>query len=404
MTVQNRVGPPVRGDDLFGRDGFVDLVWEKLASTHILLAAPRRFGKTSIMYRLIDEPRNGFKIVHADLEHLRHPSELITELTAQLAKDDLFSKALSGLSYLPKSGFAAFRKTVEEVEIHKFKVKLKEQVRPHWRESGEELFERIQKSEKRLLFILDELPMMIDAMARSDDGRDEAITMLRWFRALRVSPKCEKVRFAIAGSIGIGHVLSQLGETASINDIEQLRLEPFPPKVAADLIDRLAKSERITISAGCRKQMLALIGTHVPYFIQVLFSEVVKAHKIDHKKITPKRVEQIYRDKVLGIDCKTYFDHYYGRLRDYYEPVEERVVKNMLRELALADSLQRSYCFQVYKNGLRKDASADGFSHLMANLENDFYISFDSETKSYSFACKILRDWWLRHYGFEATE
>ena len=58
MRVQNRVGPPVRGDDLFGRDAFVDLVWEKLDSTHILLAAPRRFGKTSVMYRLIDEGQN----------------------------------------------------------------------------------------------------------------------------------------------------------------------------------------------------------------------------------------------------------------------------------------------------------------------------------------------------------
>ena len=202
---------------------------------------------------------------------------------------------------------------------------------------------------------------------------------------------------------GIGHVLNQLGESASINHIEQLRLEPFPPKVAAELINRLAKSERITISAGCRKRMLDLIGTHVPYFVQVLFSEVVKAHKIDHQKITPKRVEQIYHDKVLGIDCKTYFDHYYGRLREYYEPAEERVVKKMLRQLALGDSLQRGLCFQIYKDGLRKDASADGFSHLMANLENDFYISFDSKAESYSFACKILRDWWLRHYGFEAT-
>lgn len=400
---QNRVGPPVRGADLFGRDSFIDLVWEKLDSTHILLAAPRRFGKTSIMYRLIDEPRNGSKVVHADLEHLRHPSELITELTAQLAKDDRFSKALSGLSYLPKAGWAAFRKTVEEVEIHKFKVKLKEQVRPHWRESGEELFERIQKSEERLLFILDELPMMIDAMARTDDGREDAIAMLRWFRALRVSPQCENVRFAIAGSIGIGHVLNQLGEVASINDIEQLRLDPFPRKVAAELIDRLAKSQRIEISAGSRKRMLDLIGTFVPYFIQVLFSEVVKAHKIDHQKITPKRVGKIYRDKVLGIDCKTYFDHYYGRLREYYEPKEDRVIKQTLRQLAVADSLQRSYCFQIYRDGMREAASPDGFSHLMANLENDFYIAFDADADSYSFACKILRDWWLRHYGFEAA-
>ena len=66
--------------------------------------------------------------------------------------------------------------------------------------------------------------------------------------------------------------------------------------------------------------MLQLIGTHVPYFIQVFFSEVANAHAQDGAAITPKMIEKIYRDKVLGVECKTYFDHYYGRLREYYRP------------------------------------------------------------------------------------
>jgi hypothetical protein len=69
----NRVGAPVRGEDFYGRDSFVDLVWEKLMAGNVLLAAPRRFGKTSVMYRLIDEPRHECKIIHADLEHLTEP-------------------------------------------------------------------------------------------------------------------------------------------------------------------------------------------------------------------------------------------------------------------------------------------------------------------------------------------
>ncbi|HSD45524.1 MAG TPA: hypothetical protein VLB87_02845, partial [Pyrinomonadaceae bacterium] len=71
--VINRVGAPVRGNDFYGRDALVDLIWTKLKSGNILLAAPRRFGKTSVMYRLIDEPRYDFKIVHADLEHMTEP-------------------------------------------------------------------------------------------------------------------------------------------------------------------------------------------------------------------------------------------------------------------------------------------------------------------------------------------
>jgi hypothetical protein len=38
----------------------------------------------------------------------------------------------------------------------------------------------------------------------------------------------------------------------------------------------------------------------------------------------------------------------------------------------------------------------------MTNLENDFYISYDAKLHHYEFSCKLLRDWWLRHYGMEA--
>lgn len=81
--VVNRVGAPVRGTDFYGRDALVELVWNKLKTGNILLAAPRRFGKTSVMYRLIDEPRFDFKVVHADLEHMTEPAELISQLTVQ---------------------------------------------------------------------------------------------------------------------------------------------------------------------------------------------------------------------------------------------------------------------------------------------------------------------------------
>ena len=43
--LSSRVGPPVRGEDFFGRDAFVELVSDKLKGGNVLLAAPRRFGK-----------------------------------------------------------------------------------------------------------------------------------------------------------------------------------------------------------------------------------------------------------------------------------------------------------------------------------------------------------------------
>lgn len=400
--VNNRVGPPVRGNDFYGREAFVDLVWDKLEGGHILLAAPRRFGKTSVMYRLIDAPRQNYKIIHADLEHLTEPAAFITELIVQLSADTKFTKLTQKLSYFPKALWQGARNTLEEVEMFNFKLKLKEQLRPQWQENGTELFNQVGASQQPVLFLLDEFPMMIDRMARSTTQREEAKTLLRWLRALRVAPQIHNVRFLIAGSIGIDYVLNELGEIKSINDFEQLRLEPFSPKVAAGFLDELAQGSAITLSQPSRRKILELIGTPVPYFIQILFSEVAKAQKQEGEAITPKRIEAIYHNKVLGVDCKTYFEYYYGRLRDYYQPQEEKAVKRLLREMATVGALTRDAAYQLYKLEKGERTDIEEFNYLMTNLENDFYIKFNAPHRQYEFSCKLLRDWWLRHYAMSA--
>lgn len=397
----NPLGPPVRGEDFYGRDAFVELVWEKLKDGNVLLAAPRRFGKTSVMYRLIDRPKEEYKFIHADLQHLIEPAELITLLVIQLAKDTRLSKIANSLSYFPKKLWLGFTKTFEEVELLKLKVKLRESLRTNWQESGEELFKRISETQHTIVFVLDELPMMIDRMARSEAHREEAKTMLRWLRALRVSPNAKNVRFLVAGSIGIDRVLNELGEIAAINDFEQLWMEPFSPKVATTFLDNLASTHNMPLSQPSKRKMLSVIGTLIPYFIRIIFSEVYNAYKLNGEQITPKKVEQIYHDKVLGVNCKTYFEHYYSRLRDYYQPYEERAVKRILRQLAIDALLTRDSSYQFYKSAVGDRANIEEFNRLMTDLENDFYISFDSRTGRYEFASKLLRDWWLRHYGME---
>lgn len=397
----NRVGPPVRGADLFGRDRFVNLLWRRLEAGHVLLAAPRRFGKTSVMYRLIDEPRSGYKIVHADLEALDSPEDFLLEIVVQLSADSKIGRALEGIAGIPKRAWHGIRNAVDEVELFQTKLKLREHIAPDWQEIGRQVFKKIGQLDQPVLFILDELPMMIDRMARTENKREDAKTFLRWMRALRVSPDFKNVRFLIAGSIGIDAVLIEIGEISAINDFEKLKLEPFTNDVARNLLTELARSEEIALSEPCKDRMIELIGIQVPYFLQILFSEVYKAHQATDEPISVAGIDRIYRDKVLGVDCKTYFEHYYGRLRDYYSPQDERAVKRLLRELAKVGSMTPDACHALYRATIGGSANAESFNATLANLENDFYIRLNTETDQYEFACKLLRDWWLRHHGLE---
>jgi len=396
--VTNRVGSPVRGKDFFGRERFVDLVWQKILHGNILLAAPRRFGKTSVMYRLIDEPRYESKVIHSDLESVTEPADMIVQLLEGLAKDGSFGDSVGKIGFVQK-GWDFFRKNFQEVDLYVAKVKLRDEIREDWQAKGREIFQKVAETDSIVIFILDEFPMMLDTMLKSG-RKEEAKTLLRWFRGLRLAPELhDKIRFVIAGSIGIDHVLNQLDEIASINDFEKLKLEPFSAKIAKEFLEELCTTHVLPLEDDVKAKVFESLGKPIPYFIQILFSELHKIYFQDEEEITTETVEKIYRDKVLGVDCKTYFEHYYGRLRLYYEPNLEKTARKILREIAVTGELKKSTCFQIFEKTIGKKADLEIFSSLMTELENDFYVTYKHENDSYEFGSKLLRDWWLRHYG-----
>ena len=84
--MRNITGQAVVGDDLFGRDYEVRQLWEKLdRGEHILMLAPRRVGKTSLMLELRRAPRPGWDVIYLDLESGDSPADCFAAILAGLA-------------------------------------------------------------------------------------------------------------------------------------------------------------------------------------------------------------------------------------------------------------------------------------------------------------------------------
>ena len=86
-NVQLTQGPPVKGDDFYDREEVVSDIWNVLDQSSIFLVAPRRFGKTSIMLKLRDNPINGFIPIFLDIEHVESADEFIIELIEEIRKN-----------------------------------------------------------------------------------------------------------------------------------------------------------------------------------------------------------------------------------------------------------------------------------------------------------------------------
>ncbi len=405
--LRNIVGPPARGDDFYDREELVELLWERLEAGNVLLAAPRRFGKTSLMYRLLDRPRPGWKPIHIDAESIREPVNFIIALLDALMSDRQLRRFLAS-AWGRAAGW--IRGLLDEAEITSpwdvgVKIKLKEKIGPHWQERGESLLRALRQygDAGRLLIVIDELPVMLHLFLDSDLPDAETRAFLYWFRRMRTDPGIglTSCRFLVGGSIGIEEYLSQLGAADSFNDFERVPLQELSREKAAELVKRLARARRLKLSTASQRKILDLVGAPIPYFIQTFVSEIAAAKATGTSSIGPKGLESIYRDRLLGATCKSYFQHYYDRLRWYDKPAEQ-AAKAILKALALAQhgGMHRGKLRSLVRRTSGGALSDERFALLMGDLENDFYIRYDTEKDGYAFASKVLCDWWRRYYAF----
>jgi len=407
--LRNIVGGVARGDDFYDREELIERLWGRLEAGNVLLAAPRRFGKTSLMYQLLDEPKPGWQVVHVDAESIREPVNFVIALLDALMLDRRLRRFLRDRW---EKTCKWLREFLSEVEVKgsgswdvSAKIRFKKVIEPHWQERGEALLRALRgyDKEKRLLIIIDELPVMLHLFRDNQVSDAETRAFLHWFRRVRTDPNVglTDCRFLVGGSVGIEHYLSRLGVSASFNAFERLALPELSKEAAAGLLGRLLKSQHLGLSPVAERKVLSLIGKPIPYFIQVSVAEIAAARATTTGQFGPAALERIYRERILGATCKSYFQHYYDRLR-YYDKPQEQAAKGLLKELALArpKAVPVSRLRAIYRRVLAEGAADDDFAALLDDLENDFYIERHKTGRNYVFASKILCDWWRRYYAF----
>ena len=91
--MKNCVGQAVRGTDFWNRENEISTIWDKIDSgSHILLAAPRRVGKTSIMFHLEDFPKENYIVIYIDTESYENENEFWQKLFNTLLEEDFINK------------------------------------------------------------------------------------------------------------------------------------------------------------------------------------------------------------------------------------------------------------------------------------------------------------------------
>jgi len=389
------VGNPAIGNDFIDRENEISLILSFLEKDSVLLIAPRRFGKTSIMRKLEKEISDRDEIcVFLEVENVNSPHRFLSEIIMALIENEKLEQKTKLIPAF-KKGFNWFKDNIEEIGISVFKARLRSNIQKdlefNWMDISKQVFDIIDEAESNIYFIIDEFPIAIEKMNQKD-GEE----FLHWFRKLRQIS--ENLRFIVGGSVSMDRVVRDVGGVAVINDFARVQIGGFNRLTALDLIKKIFEEEEWEYETSFGDKILECIGeNHIAYFIAIMLSAIKEEKILRNKEINAELIENIYNFRILGNEGKHYFEHYYQRLRIYYDDLEEKAARAILKKVCEVDYYPIDLAYGIYKQQTAID-NYEQFMDLLGNLSNDFYIEHNHET-GLNFYSKILKDWWRIYHG-----
>ena len=347
MAIKLKIGSPVVGEDFFGREVELKKAESLIRDNNLMLAAPRRVGKTSFAKRLIDTlSSKGWNTIFIDLEEITSIDHFFNAFYGELVKLPE-TKAVEKVK-------AKMKKWLTGVEFSTTGLPVKATVKMESSDNNDfkDLADILNTLDNHTLVVFDELTVLLKSLSEKNDNEQAVRTFLNQFRAMR-SATSEKCSWLICSSV--------------------------------EFVTILAESVGIEVNAKIKRYILDKIGWNIPFFIQLLLS------RLPAGEITRAHVDEAY-GHLLQTGS---FDTWHERLNIEYGSNKD-VAKLILKYLCVnVDGKIRD---EIYNHIYARIPSFenDELGLLLRALMTDGYLVRDGE--QYKFRSPLLRDYWKETY------
>lgn len=398
--IESSVGRPVRGINFFDREDERRILWQHLRQSHVLLLAPRRVGKTSLLMRLADEaPDHGHRAVYVSVADARSEDDVTRKLIAALAAHPASDPIWRRLQKGPYKRF--FSRLKAKVAAGPLSLELAAD-EGRWATLAEVTAEAIERLGEPWLILVDELPIFVLTLLREDsaakaDDYPRTRNFLNWFRQLRSAPTQSEapLRWVVAGSIGLDAVVARarLGDT--INDMRVFPLGPFSPVTADAFLAALGDSYGLSLDAPTRERLMQRAGWLIPFYLQILFSRLHDLAAEQGLKPTPALVDRVVAE-LLTPAYRAYFDYWRQRLTEELgRPDDQRALVLLAGVAAAPEGLTKKALDHLLSEHMPEPATRDeSLRFLLEVLENDGYLA--REDDRFRFRSELLREYWVK--------
>ena len=385
MCISNKIGPPVEGEDFFGREKEIRKANRLLDSNHsLLLSAPRRIGKSSLAKRLIEEKKQqGWKCVYIDLEETTTEEGFLRLVIEAFKENGIWKQLAEGMS----KGLVSVLDRIEKISLGPVDLNIGK------REEQEDLYKNLKeliKHDEDTFIVVDELTLFLGILNKSENGAEKVAFILNWLRSLRQVSKTN-VRWLFCGSVGLRNFTSAMNLGYTINDLMEFGLGELSREEAEGLLSGLCKSEDMEMSEELINYTLDKLHWNIPYFIQVIFSKLAEEYE---DEVTKESIDIAYNK----LCSENYLSTWSERLSEYreFEVPARQILKSLSTQPA---GMERDAMLNILMTG--QDASkVEEIDYLLSKvlemLENDGYILKMDSIRA--FRSPLLRDYWFNKF------
>lgn len=422
-TLTRATGNWVVGEQFWDREAELKLLIERLdEGAHLLLVAPRRMGKTSLMREAARRIENRYLCLHVDLQKAQSAADAIVELSVAAHRYKPLWERTKGVFQ------NVLRDTIESIEIDEIAVTLRSGLTAgDWQEKGDRLFEILATHKKPVVIFFDEVPILVNRLLKGTDyaitpeRREAADAFLSWLRANSVHHQ-RSIRMVITGSIGLEPVVHQAGLSATLNTLTPFPLASWSRETATGCLNALAAGYGLTLQPDAVREMLDRLGLFIPHHVQMFFDNVLQAARLRGiTDISRQLAAEVYEHSMLGLRGHAELSHLEERLRMVLGPELDLLALDLLTEAAVAGSLTDEAAAVLARRHFSDEAPfAIGFApatqateppgrrfcdewkaplrHVLAILEHDGYL--EKRDGAYVFSSRLVRDWWKARFNF----
>lgn len=376
------VGQVASKEDFWGREAELLNIWDAIESgSHILLAAPRRVGKTSIMYKIKDEPRDNFIALYTIVESADSANKFWKYLFQYISSTD-FANTFSNKA----RHFFAFVKTITLDSASTNGVKFGESGEIAYFDAFKQLIEKIDDNTK-LIIMIDEFAQAIENIIKK--GKEsEAETLLQDMRTLRQDDRIsEKVSFIYAGSIGLESVVTKIDSIKHINDLNSIKINPFDKEEAKMFAKRLANDNDIPLLDEQINYVLEKIEWLIPFYIQIILQELRPLRK---ELLSNEDIDRAFKG---AIEQRHHFEHWEKRLKSLKND-EYKFAKELLNKISTKSTIRSA---EMLNLAVKHSLDQDEAKNIIHSLVYDGYINNNDDARVYRFNSAMLKMWWFKN-------